>query len=372
MEMNKLIEDVKSFMVTGGQPVSEKPTLISPERSELRFDLGTEELKEYRDAVKANDLVEIADALGDQLYILLGTILEHGLQDHIVNVFKEIQRSNMTKFHNTEDEANATIMYYKKNGEPCTVELINEKYVVFNQSGKVKKNIHYSPAVLEPILNGDQHGFTAEEIKEAVVEFETIEAPHPKNKKEDLPVGQENMEISKYSYNNVIFLGIKGKDECKKALEVLNQEFPETHVVIFDKEVYNKVSDIYVRKHIDWKEQQSIQEFTTNPENMQSVYAQAVKVKEACGQLWFTEKNMVENTNMTYKQVKDTLELLFAFGFVAFKFSEKGNKVWKVLLNADEKIAYLENLKNGALADADSYVDMIKMIQDQENKNSKV
>ena len=49
------------------------------------------------EAVKNNDLVEIADALGDQLYILCGTILKHGLQDKIAAVFKEIQRSNMSK-----------------------------------------------------------------------------------------------------------------------------------------------------------------------------------------------------------------------------------------------------------------------------------
>ena len=48
-------------------------------------------------AVKNNDLVEIADALGDQLYILCGTILKHGLQDKIAAVFQEIQRSNMSK-----------------------------------------------------------------------------------------------------------------------------------------------------------------------------------------------------------------------------------------------------------------------------------
>jgi predicted HAD superfamily Cof-like phosphohydrolase len=48
-------------------------------------------------ACRDNDLVGIADALGDQLYILVGTILKHGLQDKIVEVFEEIQRSNMSK-----------------------------------------------------------------------------------------------------------------------------------------------------------------------------------------------------------------------------------------------------------------------------------
>ena len=64
---------------------------------ELRFNLMKEENEEYLEAAKNNDIVEIADALGDQLYILCGTILRHGLQYKIEEVFNEIQRSNMSK-----------------------------------------------------------------------------------------------------------------------------------------------------------------------------------------------------------------------------------------------------------------------------------
>ena len=64
---------------------------------ELRYRLMQEENNEYLEAARKKDLVEIADALGDILYILCGTILAHGLQDKIVEVFNEIQRSNMSK-----------------------------------------------------------------------------------------------------------------------------------------------------------------------------------------------------------------------------------------------------------------------------------
>ena len=56
-----------------------------------------EENKEYLDAMKNKDLIEVADALGDMLYILCGTIITHGMQDVIDEVFEEIQRSNMSK-----------------------------------------------------------------------------------------------------------------------------------------------------------------------------------------------------------------------------------------------------------------------------------
>jgi len=345
--MEKLINGVKDFMLTGGQPVSNQPTLIPENRSNLRFDLGLEELKEYKEAVEKGDLVEIADSLGDQLYILLGTALEHGLQDHLTRVFEEIQRSNMTKFHDTEEGANATIMYYEKAGESCTSKVINGKHVVFNKAGKVKKNIHYSPANLEPILKGDQHGFTAEEIKEAVSMHETIEPPHPKN---------DSKEIAKSTYENAIYLGVKGQEKCKKAIDALSEAFPDSEaIIVFDKDVYNKVGEIYIKKQISWEEQQSMREYTSNPERIQEVMLQAKKVKDACGSIWFAEKNMVENTNMSYKQVKSVMELLFAFGFAAFKYSEKGNKVWKIMLTDEDKIKYLENLEKGAMADADQY-----------------
>ena len=64
---------------------------------DLRYRLMQEENNEYLEAARKKDLVEIADALGDKLYILCGTILAHGLQDKIVDVFDEIQRSNMSK-----------------------------------------------------------------------------------------------------------------------------------------------------------------------------------------------------------------------------------------------------------------------------------
>ena len=62
---------------------------------ELRYRLMQEENDEYLEAARKKDLVEIADALGDKLYILCGTILAHGLQDKIVEVFDEIPESYM-------------------------------------------------------------------------------------------------------------------------------------------------------------------------------------------------------------------------------------------------------------------------------------
>lgn len=74
------------------------PTVDLPDKiKQLRFRLMEEENQEYLEAAQNNDLVEVADALGDMLYILCGTILSHGMQHVIEDVFDEIQRSNMSK-----------------------------------------------------------------------------------------------------------------------------------------------------------------------------------------------------------------------------------------------------------------------------------
>jgi predicted HAD superfamily Cof-like phosphohydrolase len=77
-------------------PARSVPTAAIPE-AEMRHEIMREENEEYRAACAAGDLVAIADALGDQLYVLCGTIVAHGLQDHIAAVFAEIHRSNMSK-----------------------------------------------------------------------------------------------------------------------------------------------------------------------------------------------------------------------------------------------------------------------------------
>lgn len=96
--MKSKINAVKEFHNAFGLGVSNTPQAdLGIAKNRLRFNLMDEENKEYYEAAANNDLVEVADALGDMLYILCGTILEHGMQYKIEEVFEEIQRSNMSK-----------------------------------------------------------------------------------------------------------------------------------------------------------------------------------------------------------------------------------------------------------------------------------
>ena len=96
--MKKQLDSVKQFHDTYKIGYSNDPIAdLGPEKNKLRFKLMSEENEEYLDASNNNDIIEVADALGDMLYILCGTIIEHGMYDIIEPVFDEIQKSNMSK-----------------------------------------------------------------------------------------------------------------------------------------------------------------------------------------------------------------------------------------------------------------------------------
>ncbi|MBP2833490.1 nucleoside triphosphate pyrophosphohydrolase family protein [Aquimarina sp. U1-2] len=101
---------------------------LGAQKNLLRYKLMREENEEYLEAAQNNDLVEVADALGDMLYILCGTIIEHGMQHKIEEVFNEIQRSNMSKLG--------------EDGEP-----------IYREDGKVLKGPNYFKPNIKEILD---------------------------------------------------------------------------------------------------------------------------------------------------------------------------------------------------------------------------
>lgn len=96
--MKEKLQAVQRFHESFGLGVSQQLRAnLGVTKNSLRFNLMDEENREYLEAANNNDMVEVADALGDMLYILCGTILEHGMQYKIEEVFNEIQQSNMSK-----------------------------------------------------------------------------------------------------------------------------------------------------------------------------------------------------------------------------------------------------------------------------------
>lgn len=128
-KLQKQIASVEEFHNAFGIENNHSPVAdIGLEGALLRYELIREENEEYLEACREGNLVEIADALGDQLYILCGTILRHGLQHKIEEVFDEIHRSNMSKLG--------------ADGKP-----------IYREDGKVLKGPSYFKPDIQKILN---------------------------------------------------------------------------------------------------------------------------------------------------------------------------------------------------------------------------
>ena len=128
--MQEQIAAVTKFHEVYRIPYAVQPTTdVDPQLIALRHRLMTEENEEYLEAALAGNLVEVADALGDMLYILCGTMITHGMQDKIEDVFREIQRSNLSKLG--------------ADGQP-----------IYREDGKVMKGPNYFKPDIAAILAG--------------------------------------------------------------------------------------------------------------------------------------------------------------------------------------------------------------------------
>jgi predicted HAD superfamily Cof-like phosphohydrolase len=126
--IEQTIDKVKVFHKTFGLEYFNEPTAaVDNKIIELRHRLMQEENDEYLEAAMQQDLTLIADALGDKLYILCGTIIAHGLQHKITEVFNEIHRSNMSKLDD--------------NGKP-----------IYREDGKIMKSNNYFLPDIKAVL----------------------------------------------------------------------------------------------------------------------------------------------------------------------------------------------------------------------------
>ena len=126
--MREQLRMLEEFHRVFGAHLEPAPTAdLSEQTIELRVSLIQEELNEYREAAEARDLVGIADALSDLMYVVLGTYVSHGLQDVAEALFAEVHMSNMSK-------------------------LDEDGRVLYRGDGKVLKSALWRPPELAPIL----------------------------------------------------------------------------------------------------------------------------------------------------------------------------------------------------------------------------
>ena len=126
--MQNQISQVQQFHETFGQPVLPAPEIPHIDRCSLRHRLLKEEVAEFQDAYLEGDIVAVADALTDILYVAFGAALEFGLGEQMEAFFDEVHRSNMSKAG--------------EGGKP-----------ILSHSGKIQKGPNYSPPDLQKIFD---------------------------------------------------------------------------------------------------------------------------------------------------------------------------------------------------------------------------
>lgn len=129
MHINEMLEMVAEFQNATDQIVNLEPSLLKTKEAILRFELMKEENEEYFESCQNKDLVETLDACVDKMYILLGTINSHGLQNVFTESFNRVHENNMTKI------------------DPNTGKVIR------NELGKIQKPIGFKPVDLSDLIN---------------------------------------------------------------------------------------------------------------------------------------------------------------------------------------------------------------------------
>ena len=149
------LSSVAAFHRLFRAPILASPVIPSADRCQLRVSLLKEEVQELADAIKDNDLVEIADALADIQYVLSGAVLEFGMGGCFKSLFDDVQRSNMSKACKSLEEAEATRAHYKKTKDTDSYvkQISDDQWLVYRKGdGKALKSVEYSQTNLAPIV----------------------------------------------------------------------------------------------------------------------------------------------------------------------------------------------------------------------------
>lgn len=161
--MSKQHKQVNEFMAIMGQEMPDSPTIPHAGIRALRYSLIQEENKELSHAADVEDIIEVADALCDTLYVVLGAFTAYGFKPELVEeLFDEVQRSNMSKACANAGEAAETVttLYTKaKTGsdEHFDMRAVGDRWIVYRVSDKkVLKGINFSQPDLKTIL--ERHG----------------------------------------------------------------------------------------------------------------------------------------------------------------------------------------------------------------------
>lgn len=150
------VSEVEKFNNIMGKPNHYIPNIPNEKwQWEFIYNFILEELNEYKEACEKKDIIGVADALGDIMYVLCNGIMLHGMKDKIQNIYDEIQSSNLSKACETEDIAIRTVLERETSlGKKCHYEKVGNNWIVYrSEDRKVQKSITYFKPNLKQFFN---------------------------------------------------------------------------------------------------------------------------------------------------------------------------------------------------------------------------
>lgn len=165
--------------------------------------------------------------------------------------------------------------------------------------------------------------------------------------------------VQRHPDSTILYVGCKDSVAVDLIKAALGEKFK---IFVMNKDIFNKTSDNFVRAYSKWAEDEKILEYCKKPEHMHEALKTAKRVEEKVGAgNWFTLKQFIDETSFSYKHARSTMEMLFAFGFVA-----QNIKTDQYLVVADPrmKLKYVEDIEKDLVADLAKFKEIKRQINE--------
>jgi hypothetical protein len=165
--------------------------------------------------------------------------------------------------------------------------------------------------------------------------------------------------VKRHPDSEILYVGCKDAVAVDLIKAALGEKF---RIFVMNKDIFNKTSDNFVRAYSKHAEDEKILEYCKKPENMHEALKTAKRVEEKVGEgNWFTLKQFIDETSFTYKHARSTMEMLFAFGFVA---QNVRTDQYMVVADPRIKLKYVEDIERDLISDLEKFKEIKRQIKD--------
>ena len=183
---------------------------------------------------------------------------------------------------------------------------------------------------------------------------------------------------------SIVYVGCRDKEKIKDLVDKISFAFGgKVNIKIVDSPLMNYIDDMHMRSAVDMKEKGKLDGFKNDPERFEAAMKQAefvwkhVQNREGATDEWFSLKELVDNSNLTYPAANDLVDILYIFGLIAYSefkkpTDEKKRRYFTITISLEEKLAFLTYKENEAKALAKTYANLKKVAKEQEEERQRV